>query len=86
MKKRKVGRIQQAVRRAFIASDGKPLRTIDLLRYAYPRLSEFERWHYRNMYRSAPRFAVKRGRVKSGPGRAFWWAPKAELLRLIRGE
>ncbi len=56
------GRIQRAVRRALIASDGRPLKTRDLLRWAYPG-TEHEFWHYKSIYRAAPRYAVKIDRV-----------------------
>jgi hypothetical protein len=37
--------------------------TRDLLRWAYPRLTHFECWHYWSIYRAAPRYAIKVDRV-----------------------
>jgi hypothetical protein len=56
------GKIQRACRRALIAA-GRPLFTRDLLRWAYPRVERYECWHYWSIYRAAPRYAVKVGRV-----------------------
>jgi hypothetical protein len=78
--KNRVGRIQKQIRRAFIASSGRPLLTIDLLEYGYPRVDHYERWHYVSIYRAASKFAVRVG----GPGRAFIiWGPKPELADLV---
>ena len=57
------GRVMRACRRALIAAGGRPLMTRDLLRWAYPQLRRFECWHYKSIYRSAPRYAVKVSRV-----------------------
>jgi hypothetical protein len=57
------GRVRRAVRRALIAAGGRPLMTRDVLAWAYPRLERFKCWHYKSVYRAAPRYAVKRGRV-----------------------
>lgn len=44
----RIGRIQRQVRRAFIASGGKPLTSSELVRRAYPRLrGTLESWCYR---------------------------------------
>jgi hypothetical protein len=49
-----------------------------LLGWCYPHVEKHKRWHRTNVHRAARRFAVN---VRRG-----WWAPNAELLRLIRGE
>jgi hypothetical protein len=59
------GRIQRQIRRALIAANGKPLKTRDLINWAFPGAREF--WHYKSIYRAAPRYAVKDGRI---------WKPK----------
>lgn len=56
------GKIQRAIRRAFIASDGQPLRPRDLVRFAYPELEQFRSWHFWSIRRAAPRYAIKDGR------------------------
>ena len=81
-----IGYVQRGVRRALIASDGAPLRTASLLRWCYPRVARFEHKHYRALHHAAPTFAIKLGRSKYGQGRPNMWAPRPELLALIRGE
>ena len=61
------GRVMRAIRRALIASGGRPLKTRDLLRFAYPQLKQFQFWNYWSIYRAAPRYAVKDGR---------YWLPR----------
>jgi len=51
----------RACRRALIAAGAVETRT--LLEWAYPQLKQFECWHYKSIYRAAPRYAVKVGRV-----------------------
>jgi hypothetical protein len=53
----------RACRRALIAAGGRPLKTRDLLRWAYPRTTKYCCWHYWSIYRAAPRYAVKVDRV-----------------------
>ena len=55
-------RVMRACRRALIAA-ARPLKTRDLLRWGYPQLEQFECWHYKSIYRAAPRYAIKDGRV-----------------------
>jgi hypothetical protein len=40
------GRIQKAIKRAFIANNGQPLTAGTIRHYAYPRLTSHEPWHY----------------------------------------
>ena len=61
------GRVMRACRRALIAAGGKVLKTRDFLSWAYPGLKQFECWHYKSIYRAAPRYAVKAGR---------YWLPR----------
>jgi hypothetical protein len=52
------GRIQVGIRRAFIASAGRPLIARDFLPYAYPRqITPFENWQ---------RFCVRRALDRDG--------------------
>jgi len=46
-----------------IAAGGRPLMTRDLLRWAYPQIQRFACWHYKSIYRAAPRYAVKVDRI-----------------------
>ena len=80
--RRGIGRIQRAVRRAFFASFGQPLTSVDILRRAYPRVSPpYPAWRYWNVHRAAAKFAVvvRRGRTRQG----LLWAPKPELADRI---
>jgi hypothetical protein len=56
------GRVMRACRRALIAASGRPLKTRDLLQWAFPS-GERQFWHYKSIYRAAPRYAVKVGRA-----------------------
>jgi hypothetical protein len=56
------GRIQRQVRRAFVAHSGQPLRTRDLLAWAFPAQPR-QHWHYWSIYRAAVRYATKVGRA-----------------------
>ena len=79
----RTGRIQKQIRRAFIASGGRPVLTIDLLEYSYPRVDRFsreQRWRYVAVYRAAAKFGARVG----GPGRAVViWGPNAELSKRL---
>ena len=80
--KERIGKVQRGVRRAFAAANGVPLRTRDLLLYAYPRLESYRHDQYRALYHAAPKFAVRLGKQ----GRAIIWGPSPSLLARIRGE
>jgi hypothetical protein len=76
--RRCTGHVQKAVRRAFYASFGQPLTTVDILRRAYPRVKPpYPPWRYGNVHRAAAKFAVvvRRGRTRQG----LIWAPNPEL-------
>ena len=62
----------RACRRALIAAGGRPLMTRDLLRWAYPRVDRFQCWHYKSIYRAAPRYAIKVDRV---------WLPRRDMAQ-----
>jgi hypothetical protein len=79
----RVGRVQTQIRRAFIASGGRPLKIRELLAYCYPAATKHPRWHRWKIHCALPRFGVPFGRVASEQGRPMLWAPKPELLRLI---
>jgi hypothetical protein len=36
-----LGRIERQIRRAFLASGGRPLLTIELMRWAHPRVDHY---------------------------------------------
>jgi hypothetical protein len=79
----RIGRVERANRRALIAADGLPVRTRDLLKYAYSRIRGLHpTWRYWSAYRAASKFAVR----LSKPGSRIVWAPNAELARLIGGD
>jgi hypothetical protein len=79
--KPRVGRLQRAVWRSFVASQGAPLLTRDLMARAWIREARYEHKHYRSLARAARRYAIKLGRC----GKGNLWAPNAELALLIRG-
>ena len=62
----------RACRRALIAAGGRPLMTRDLLRWAYPQIQCFACWHYKSIYRAAPRYAVKVNRA---------WLPRRDMTQ-----
>jgi len=70
-----IGHHQRQVRRCFIAANGEAVRTADLMRWCYPSLSKFSRWHWWSVSRAAHRFGVN---VRRG-----FWAPSEELRRRI---
>jgi hypothetical protein len=78
------GRVQRQIRRSFIASSGKPLTTTEILQRAYPGASR-QHWHYWNLRRAMPKYAVAIGRG-SGYGPPTLWRPNDELARRIRGD
>jgi hypothetical protein len=75
-KSHRIGRLQLQVRRAFLAHEGRPLTTPQLMRRCYPRVRDFKVWHYWNVHRAALKFAVRLGRSKRGRGLPIIWAPK----------
>ena len=85
-RRRKVGRLQRAVRRVFAASNGEVAQTADILRRAFPGLTKFEGWRYRAARRAAMRFAIPIGRSERGKGRPVLWAPRPELMARIKGD
>jgi hypothetical protein len=77
----RIGRVERQIRRAFIASDGRPLLTIDLMRWVFPRVSHYEAWRYWSVHRAATKCAVKVGRC----GKGNLWQPNNQLLARIKG-
>jgi hypothetical protein len=80
----RVGRVQTQIRRAFIASGGRPLKIRDLLVYCYPAAIKHPRWRRWKIHCALPKFGVPLGRISTKQGRPMLWAPKDELARLIR--
>jgi hypothetical protein len=52
----------RACRRALIAAGGRPLKTRDLLDWAFAG-QPHQFWHYKSIYRAAQRYAIKNDRV-----------------------
>ncbi len=71
----RIGRVQRQIRRAFIAHHYRPLTTIELMRWCYPKVTKFKRWHSYGVRRAAPKFAVAIGRRRC-TGYPVIWAPK----------
>src|SRR5262249_44988617 len=75
----RIGRIQRAVRRGFIASQGEPLSTSQLVARAYPRLKAFAIWQYAQVREAAGKWCERVGMVNGRKGRAILWAPKRDM-------
>ena len=82
--KRRVGRVQLAVRRSFVAADGGPLTIRDFLARAFPRTTVHKHWMRKSVHRAIPRFGIPLGRNLNRQGRPMVWAPNAELRRMGR--
>jgi hypothetical protein len=65
----------QQIRRCFVANGGKPLRSTDFLRWAYPRLTSFKAWHRWSCRRALLHYAIPIGRSR-GRGTPVIWAPR----------
>ena len=83
--KNRVGRVQLAVRRSFIAAAGAPLTIADFLPRAFPRATNHARWMRKSVNRAIPKFGIRLGRIPHERGRPCIWIPRPELLRLISG-
>jgi len=81
----RIGRCQLACRRAFIAANGRPLSTYELLAYAFPRSKAYAPWQRWSINRAVRKFGAPLGRSESGRGAPMIWQPNAELKRLIHG-
>jgi hypothetical protein len=75
----RLGRIKRQVRRAFIANNGRPLTTGELLPLCYPRLKRFDDWHRWSVRRALLQLAERVGR-RMGRGLPFLWAPKSAAM------
>ena len=62
----RLGRVQKQIKRAFIASGGKPLRIADLLPRCYPAVRGFKLWHRTNVHRAIDKVARPIGRDGKG--------------------
>jgi hypothetical protein len=65
----RIGRIQRQCRRATIARPGRLYTTGELVRRCFPRLTEFDRWHWATVRRGADKFLTRIGRR----GRELLW-------------
>jgi hypothetical protein len=81
-KRPRLGHIQVAVRRSFVAADGRPLMIRDLLVRAFPRATEHKHWMRKSVHRALPKFAIPIGRLERR-GRPIIWMPNAEICRLV---
>jgi len=75
----RVGRVERQIRGALIASNGRPLQTVDLMRWAFPRATRYEPWRYWSVHRAARKFAIKVRRC----GKGNLWIPMPDLARRI---
>src|SRR5262249_5393549 len=78
------GRLLKQLRYAFIASNGKPLSTAELLPICYAietAWGEIKTWHRINLRRAAKRVARPIGRATTR-GRPIIWEPIPELMEL----
>src|SRR5215475_4344013 len=81
----RTGRVQRQIRRAFIASLGSPLSSSDLLKRAYPRLSSYASWQYRQVREAAARWAVRTGKAATH-GTPIMWKPRLGIGHLLGTE
>jgi hypothetical protein len=82
-KPQRIGKIQNRIRRAFVANNGRPLKIRELLDHCYPRTSKPPRWCRWSIHKALPKFGVPLGRIPTQQGRPMLWAPNADLIRLI---
>jgi hypothetical protein len=82
-KRPRLGHIQIAVRRSFVAADGRPLMVRDFLARAFPLTTEHKHWMRKSVHRALPKFGIPIGR-SARRGRPIVWMPNADLRRLIR--
>ena len=68
------GRVMRQVRRAFVAAGMKPLRSVDVLPWAFPHLDRFKDWHRWSCRRALLRYATPIGRSR-GRGSPVIWSP-----------
>jgi hypothetical protein len=64
------GRVQRAIRWAFTAEGNRPLSTMQLVAWAYPRVRAVQCWHRQNVRRAVSRVATRIGR--RNPGGLLW--------------
>jgi hypothetical protein len=81
---KRVGRVCQQIRQCLIAHDGEPVLIGDLLDYCYPGSRAHPHWHYANVHRALPRYAVRLDRMRCGRGRSGIYIPNADLMHQIR--
>ena len=72
--KTRMGRVRVAVRRAFIASNGRPILVREVLERCYPRLKRFRSRQYDLARMALRRVAVIVARNRFGRGRPALWA------------
>lgn len=71
---KRIGRVQRQIIRAFIASNGQPLVTRELIQWCYPRLDRFQDWHRWNTRRAALKVAAQIGL----DGRRMMWRARSD--------
>jgi hypothetical protein len=75
---RGMGRVQRAIWRALVASNGRPLSTRELAAWAWPRLTgELQNKHLSSICHAAARVAARahrawRGRFSKTKGGRYW--------------
>src|SRR5262245_1128997 len=69
----RTGRVQIAVKRAFIAANNAPITVGDVLPRAFPRLRRYLHWHRWSVRRALLREAEVIARMRFGRGRPNLW-------------
>jgi hypothetical protein len=82
-KPQRIGKIQNRIRRAFVANNGRPLKIRELLSCCYPRTCKPPRWCRWSIHKALAKFGVPLGRAAHEQGRPMVWVPNAKLLKLI---
>lgn len=72
------GRVMRQVRRAFSATDNKPLCIGDVLPWIYPQLDRFKHWHRWSARRALLRYAMPIGRSETRRGLPVIWAIRVD--------
>ena len=81
-----VGHLQRRTRHVFLLAGGRMVTSTELVARCYPRTGGAgQSWRYARVRRAAERWATRVGRLEHQQGRPWLWAPKPELMELIRG-
>src|SRR5262249_28564375 len=78
-RRKRIGHLQQSIRRAVWAHPRATLSTVQLAAYCYARGQRLAHWQWLAIRRAAERYAARAGRVEDWRGRPIVWACEAEI-------